>query len=189
MSSSSLPSGALEAASLIEALTYKTRTFLNEGFNSSSSNVLFSSAPFAFPAFPLGALLPSQSTLLACVLALVLYVASWAILGARGILSEDEDERRHASFNALNSPKKPVYSGDEQTPGWLRAINAVCSSVLYGWALCVFFAHSLVYRVLPCFTPQVYLRGFSCASMPDDWTVSTERFRRTGENASQNLLV
>jgi len=191
-------------ASLLDVLAVKTRALFGEEFNHSSLASLVANAPaaaakiagvdpiaagsaFAYPSTPLSTLLPSTSTLVACALALCLYVASWSILSSA---ADDDDERRRASFNTMTSPKKVISESEKavglhplRAPAAVRAVHAVVR-VLHFMVQCVVLAYHWVLVRLPLRTPPVYLRGFTCATMPADWTVTTERFRRT---AMQNF--
>jgi len=206
----SLPvAGDAEPSSLFDTIALKTRSFFTSETNSSIAEMI-ATAPLllgpesaqakvpllqqlatsasALPSFvPLSTLLPSQSTLLACGLALLLYVASWTALGARGmhLALADDDERRQASFNVKTTQTHKLRQAEAKSglavrpPLTVQAMRAVCSMFVFAWQCCVFVWHFTLNRVLCFRTSSVYLRGFTCASMPDDWTVTTERFRRT----------
>lgn len=190
-------------SSLLDALVFQTRALFaaDDSMQAATLTEIVAKAPAvaakiaglnqtldaaAFPPSPLSTLMPSSSTMLACLLALILYIASWTLLGDRNAgAADEEDERNNASFNALTSPKKDRAVRDAEAAAGLQTRPPMVIRVLQSlFGICVLLSQCVVYvghvfwnRCLPFRASSVYLRGFTCASMPDDWTVSSERFR------------
>ena len=193
-------------SSLLDALVFQTRAFFaansDASMHAATLTEIVAKAPAvaakvaglnqtlmdaaAFPPSPLSTLLPSSSAMLACVVALLLYIASWTLLGDRSAgAADEEDERNNASFNALTSPKKDRAVRDAEAAAGLQSRPPMVIRLLQSlFGVCVFLSQCVVYvlhafwnRCVPWRSSSVYLRGFTCASMPDDWTVSSERFR------------
>jgi hypothetical protein len=199
-------------SSLFDTIALKTRALFSDELNSSLAQMVANTplvldadssakaggvSPLAAAAATLplssaalSSLLPSESTLFACALALLLYVVSWTALGARGmhisaVSDDDNDERNKASFDARTAKHNKITQMEAQSglqtrsPAVVRGLRALCSVFVFAWRCGVFVWHFFLNRICLFRTPSVYLRGFTCASMPDDWTVTTERFRRT----------
>ena len=61
----------------------------------------------------------------------------------------------------------------------MRIFHSIVAVLVFVLRCIVLVLHMLWNRCVPFRASSVYLRGFSCTALPDDWTVSSERFRRT----------
>lgn len=171
--------------SLLDTLSFTTRTLLRDGLSLAASTVAAASSasaaspssgnstsfiqlitPSEIPTLPLQSFMPTQSTVVGCLLALTLYVVSWAALASNG---EGPSEREVD----LKLAKRHTLIG---------RVYAIFGVFMKLYQCGVFVMHALLNRAIPFRDCSVYLRGFSCAQMPDEWTVSTERYRRTALN-------
>jgi len=142
----------------------------------------------------------TPSPLILCLLAFALYATSWILLGWRaggpsgGSSSNNMGMKKSrcahtetmpgiGGFNHETMKKQDVDAMKEKLyeprPCLVRFLYGIFHCFVFLSQCVVYLAHLVRYRVLKVGKHPVYLRAFACASMPDDWSVSTERFQKT----------
>ena len=104
----------------------------------------------------------------------LLYVLSWTVFAR-----DPADSDAHVGLESSKQKRNSQQRVELPRHFLFRAVYAVFGIVVFVTQCLTLVWHTFLNRCLPFRRCSVYLRGFACTKVPDSWTVTTERFRRT----------